>query len=204
MGQRQRRLLADLHVGEVVVPDLFGLPALGEEQQVGFHARAGGGEDPAGQADDGPQVALVHQLALGLDKGALVGAEQQPLVEHDGAGALGASSLRMSCTNSTWVELVSKAKFFWASLPSLPPKGGLVRMYVEEFGGLFEQRGIGGAAGQGVAVPEVGLVDAVQHQIGQRDRENQVLLFAAEEGVVLEGVDIGAGGALPSLRAMCS
>ena len=36
----------------------------------------------------------------------------------------GASSARMSCRNSTWVELVSKAKFFCASLPSFPPKGG--------------------------------------------------------------------------------
>ena len=40
MRQRHRRLLADLHVRQVVVPNLLGLLALGEEQQVRLHARA--------------------------------------------------------------------------------------------------------------------------------------------------------------------
>ena len=65
----------------------FGGLALGEEQQVGLHARAGGGEDAARQADDAPQVAVVQQLALGLDEGGLVGAEEHALVQHDAAAA---------------------------------------------------------------------------------------------------------------------
>ena len=40
---------------------------------------------PARQADDAPQVAVVEQLALGLDEGGLVGAEQHAFVEHDAA-----------------------------------------------------------------------------------------------------------------------
>jgi hypothetical protein len=54
-------------------------------------------------------------------------------------------------------------------------------------------------------VPQVGLVDAVQHQVGQRDREDQVFLLAAEEGVVLELLEVGAGAPSPRLAAaMCS
>jgi hypothetical protein len=63
---------------------------------------------------------------------------------------------------------------------------------------LVEQRVVGGTFGQRVAVPQIGLVDAVQHQVGQRDREHQVFFFAAEEGVVFELLDVGAGGALPN------
>ena len=80
----------------------------------------------------------------------------------------------------------------------------MVRITSKLLGRLVEQRAVGGASRQRIAMPQVRLVDAVQHQVGQRDGEHQVLLLAAEEGVVLERVDVGAGGRLPSLRAMCS
>ena len=44
-----------------------------------------GGEHLPGPPDSG--LHLVHQLALGLDKGGLVGAKEKTLVQHDGAGA---------------------------------------------------------------------------------------------------------------------
>ncbi|MNH04311.1 hypothetical protein D3C79_636030 [compost metagenome] len=52
--QGQWCFFADLHVRQVVVPRLFGFLALGEEQQIGFHARASGRKHATGQADDGP------------------------------------------------------------------------------------------------------------------------------------------------------
>ena len=42
-------------------------------------------------------------------------------------------------------------------------------------------------------MPEVRLVDAMQHEIGQRDGEDEILLLPAEEGVVLQRVDVRAG-----------
>ena len=35
-----------------------------------------GGKNTTRQADDGPQIALIGELALGFDEGTLVGAEQ--------------------------------------------------------------------------------------------------------------------------------
>ena len=48
-------------------------------------------------------------------------------------------------------------------------------------------------------MPEVRLVDAVQHQVGERDGKDEVLLLAAEEGVVLQRVDVRAGGRVAQL-----
>jgi hypothetical protein len=46
-------------------------------------------KNTARQADDGPQVAFIHQLALGLDEGVLVLAEQEAVIEDDGAATTG-------------------------------------------------------------------------------------------------------------------
>ena len=197
--QRQRRFLADLYVRQVVVPDLFGLFALGEKQQIGFYARAGGGEHAAGQADDGPQVAFVHQLALGFDKGAFVGAEQQPLVQHDGAGAFRCQLAKDVLHEQHLGGAGFIGEVLLRILAFLAAKRRVGQDHVEGLGRLLEQRRVGGTSSQRVAMPQVGLVDAVQHQIGQRNREHQIFLFAAKEGVVLEGVDVGAGGALAQL-----
>ena len=76
-------------------------------------------------------------------------------------------------------------------LALLATEGRIGQDHVEGSGCLLKKRIVGGRARQGVAVPEVGLVNAVQHQSGQRDGEHQVLLFAAEEGVVLQSRQIG-------------
>ena len=57
---------------------------------------------------------------------------------------------------------------------------------IEQRGGALEQPAVAFLSGQGVAVPQVRLVDAVQHQIGQGDGVNQVFLFPAVEGAFLE------------------
>src|SRR5690606_31205675 len=59
---------------------------------------------------------------------------------------------------------------------------------------LVEQRTVGCSAREGVAMPEIGLVDPVQNQVGQRDRDDEVFLFATEEGVMLQRVEIRAEG----------
>lgn len=48
-------------------------------------------------------------------------------------------------------------------------------------------------------MPQIGLVDAVQHQVGQCDREHQVFLLAAEKSLVLQSFDMRAAGTLAQL-----
>ena len=47
------------------------------------------GEHAAGQPDDAPEIAFLQQLALGLDEGVFVGAEEHAFVQHDAAAAAG-------------------------------------------------------------------------------------------------------------------
>jgi len=70
--QGQRFAFGDFQFGKVVIPGRLGGFALGEKQQVSFHARPGLGEDATGQTDHAPEVALVQQLALGLDEGVFI------------------------------------------------------------------------------------------------------------------------------------
>ena len=70
---------------KIAIPNLRGGPAFGEKQQVGLDPGPGGGEYPARQADDAPQIAIVQQLALGLDEGGFVGAEQHAFIKDDAA-----------------------------------------------------------------------------------------------------------------------
>ena len=93
MGLGERCLFANLYVGEVIVPYAVGLLPFGEENEVGFDARAGGREDTAGKTDNAVNAALLKELALGLDKGGFVGAEQDAFVQNDAAFAA-----RSSCS----------------------------------------------------------------------------------------------------------
>jgi len=53
---------------------------------------------------------------------------------------------------------------------------------------------------ESVAVPELGLVDAVEHEIGQGDWIDQVLLLPAIEGPAGERIDVvGRYAGLPEL-----
>ena len=79
----------DFEVAEVVVPDAFGGLAFGEEDEVGFDASSGAGEDAAGEAEDAPDVGFVEKFAFGLDEGFFVGAEEDAFVEDDAAATVG-------------------------------------------------------------------------------------------------------------------
>src|SRR6185312_12258703 len=80
--ESERRLLADLEIGEVVIPDALSGTALRKEQQVGLDTRACCREGATRQTHDAPEVAVVEQLALGLREGQLVGAEEHSLIQH--------------------------------------------------------------------------------------------------------------------------
>jgi hypothetical protein len=87
----ERRALAELgHVGaHVVDPHFLGVAlvglATGEEQHIGLDAL--GVEDAGGQAQDGVQVALVHQVAANV--GADVAFEEHVVGQHHGGAATG-------------------------------------------------------------------------------------------------------------------
>ncbi|MEI2707320.1 MAG: hypothetical protein V9E89_19250 [Ilumatobacteraceae bacterium] len=171
---------------QVVVPDALGLLALGEEQQVGLHARASGREDPARQAHDCPKVAFVDQLALRLNEGAFVGPEQHAFVENDGAGAL-RSQLGKDVLDEQHLRRAGlEGKVLLRVLAFLSAEWRVGQDDIELLRRLVEQRAVGRPAREGVAMPEIGLVDPVQNEVGQRDRDDEVLLFATEEGVVLQ------------------
>jgi len=91
--ERQRRLLPDLHVGQVVVPDALGRRAFREEQQLRLHARASGAEDAARQRKNAPEIALVRELALGLDEPVLICSEQNAFVESAPSGVVSVPTL---------------------------------------------------------------------------------------------------------------
>ena len=57
---------------------------------------------------------------------------------------------------------------------------------IEQRRRALEQPRVGGLIGESVAVPEMRMVDAMQHQIGQRDGIDQVFLFPAVEGAFLQ------------------
>src|SRR3990172_8732365 len=67
--EREWALLSHLDAGEIVVPDPLRWPAPGEKEEVGLHARARVDERPRREAQDTPEITVVQQFALGLDKG---------------------------------------------------------------------------------------------------------------------------------------
>src|SRR5690606_25263122 len=68
-------------IAVLVVPDMLGGLAFGEEQQVGFDAGVGV-EHPIGQAHDGVQIALGEQLFL--DAAFAAFAKQKAIGQHHG------------------------------------------------------------------------------------------------------------------------
>src|SRR2546425_2413350 len=85
VGESERALLPHLHTGEVVIEDALSGAALGEEEQIRLDARASVDKGARGQAHDAPEVALVEELALGLDESRFVRAEEYTFVENDAA-----------------------------------------------------------------------------------------------------------------------
>ena len=140
---------------------------------------------PPRQAHDAPQVAIVQQLALGLDEGGLVGAEQHAFVEDDAAAAA-----RLEAVDDVLEEqhlgragLVGEPGLRFLAL--LAAERRVRQDHVVERRRVLEQAAVGLLPGQRVAVPDVRLVDAVEDQVGQGDGVDQVLLLAPVEGALL-------------------
>jgi len=209
VAEHQRALLPDLQFGQVVIPDLPCRPALGEEKQVGLDARARRREHAARQADHAPEVAVVQQFPFRLDEGVFVRAEQQPLVKDDPAPAAVAQipddmlkEQHLRCAG-----LVIEVGLCFLSF--LAAEGRVRQDHVESLRRALEQAAVGFLSRQGVAVPEVRLVDAVQHQVGQSDGKDEILFLPAPECPLLERFElvgrldlfvVGSGHVLERLR----
>ena len=116
MGFGKRGAFAEAgHIGaQIVYPDVFGAvfvllrvggAAFVEKQHVGFHAL--GVEDAGGQAQDGVQVAFVHQVAA--DVGAFAGFKQYIIGQHHGGAAAGLE---------VTVDVLQKGELFVAGVVS--------------------------------------------------------------------------------------
>jgi len=66
-------------------------------------------------------------------------------------------------------------------LAFLPAKRRIHHHDIEQRGRALEETAVGLLPGQGVAMPQIRLVDPVQDQVREPDRVDQVLLLAAEE-----------------------
>ena len=168
--------------------------AFGKEEKVGFDARARRGEDTARQADDAPQVAIVQEFAFGFDEGIFVGAEEQAFIQDDAA----APAVAQAADNVLEEEDLGGAGFvvevglgFGAFFAA---EGRIGEDDVEGGGRALEEAAVDFLAGEGVAVPEVGFVDAVEDEVGQGDGVDEVLFFPAPEGALFEGFELFTGG----------
>ena len=172
----------------LVIPDLGGGLALGEEEEVGADAGVGI-EDAVGQADDGVEVALGEERFLDARLHAF--AEERAVGQHEAGAAAGLEDLHEEHEEESAVSRVRNSAGKLDSMPSssMPPKGGLVTMTsTRSFGRPVAQR-----PGEGVVVADVGGdVDAVQKQIGHAQDVRQVLLLDAGEAV-LDGALVGLG-----------
>ena len=124
LGHRVR--LLPIGNAVLVEPDVLGRLALLEEQQV--RADAGVGlEDAVGQADDGVQVALLHQVFLEPRLDAF--AEQRAVGQHDGGAAAGLEQADDEGEEEVG-GLAGLEVFGEVGLDAVffrPPNGGLVR-----------------------------------------------------------------------------
>ena len=85
-------------------------------------------------------------------------------------------------------------------------KGRIHQHHIELSGGTVKQPFVGDALGEGIAVPDVGQVDAVEHEVGQGDGVDGVVFFAPVEGFVFQGfllvgVDVVAQGLANVVKA---
>ena len=97
-----------------------------------------------------------------------------------------------------------KGKILLGVLAFLAAKGRIREDHIECGRSSIKESAIGGSAGQRVAVPEIGLVNAVEHKVGKGDGYDEILLFPSEKGIVFQiGPDPCLPG-IPNLRARCS
>src|SRR5262249_16486164 len=146
----------------------------------------------AGKAHYGPQVALVHQLALGLDKGRFALSEQKAIVEDNRAVAARGQLTEKVLYEEYLCAPGREAIVLLRVLALFAAEGRIGQDHVERLRGLVKQGAVAGTAGQCVSVPEIWLVDAVQDEVRQSDGKRNIVFLPAEEGVVFEPIDVGA------------
>jgi hypothetical protein len=71
---------------------------------------------------------------------------------------------------------------------------------IEEFWRISEQAAVSFAAGEGVAMPEMWLVDAMEHEVGQCDGVNEVLLLAAIKHALAQRGELARRGVVAKAR----
>src|SRR2546428_1080975 len=169
MLEHQRGFLANLQFGQVVIPYLPRGTALGEEQQISFHACARRLEHTSRQAHNTPQVAIIEQFPLGLNKRIFIRAEKQAFVQDDAAAAAISEAADDVLEKQYLRGAGLVVKVCLGLLAFFPTKGWIGEDDIESLWRALEQPAVALPPGQRVAVPEVRLVDAVQDQVRQGD-----------------------------------
>ena len=180
----------------LVEPDGVGGLAFGEEEEVGLDAGVGG-EDAIGQADDGVELALLHEelLHLGLHAFAEEGAIRQ---DNSTASALDREELfddedkehvrGLAGANVGGVVIAHAVVFHTA-------EGGIGDYAVDALGELP----VVPAGGEGVAVLDhAGHVDAVEHHVGDAEEMGELFLLNAANALG-DGLAVSRAGLLADL-----
>ena len=195
---RELRALAELrHVGaQVVDPDFLGVAlvrfAAGEEQHIGLHALRI--EDAGRQAQDGVQVALVHQVAADLL--ADIAFEQHVVGQHHGGATTGLQAA---------IDVLQEAELLVAGGIGEIIAGGQAAAFLGAEGRIGQdQRGFGQRLRlRGRACRRSGCrpIDAVQHQVHQRQAVRVLHVLHAVEGVAAVLALLRFG---PARRSRCA
>ena len=175
-------------IGVLVIPDVGGGRALGEEEEVGADAGVGI-EDAVGQADDGVEVALGEEgfLDAGLD----AFAEERAVGQHESGAAAGLEDLHEEHEEEVG-GLAGAELGGVVGLDAVLLHAAEGRVGDDDVHALLRAP-VAQGAGEGVVVADVGGdVDAVQEEIGHAQDVRQVLLFDAGEAV-LDGALVGLG-----------
>ncbi len=193
-------------IGVLVIPDVGGGRAFGEEEEVGADAGVGI-EDAVGQADDGVQIALGEQGFL--DAGFDAFAEERAIRQHESGAAAGLEDLHEEHEEEVGglagAELGGVVGLDAVLLHATERRVGDDAVHA------LLRAPVAQGTGEGVVVADVGGdVDAVQEEIGHAQDVREVLLLDAGEAVlnfplvglglrlfaqVLDGADEEAAGA---------
>ncbi len=168
------------HVGtEVIDPDFFGIAlvglATGEEEDVRLHAL--GVEDAGGEAEDGVEIALLHEVPP--DVFAHAGLEEDIVREDDGGA---------SASGEATVDVLDEAELLVAGREGEVRAAGQAAALLRAEGRIGKhERGLGqrgSVIGQGIAIEDAA-VDAMEHKVHEREAMRVLHMLHAKEGIPL-------------------
>ena len=175
-------------IGVLVIPDVGGGRALGEEEEVGADAGVGI-EDAVGQADDGVEVALGEEGFLDPGLGAF--AEEGAVGQHESGAAAGLEDLHEEHEEEVG-GLAGAELGGVVGLDAVLLHAAEGRVGDDDVHALLRAP-VAQGAGEGVVVADGGGdVDAVQEEIGHAQDVREVLFLDAGEAV-LDGALVGLG-----------